>query len=61
MFITKKIVASKYRQGGGWIVSIYVPLYDSWELSVEMDYWHACAAVKEARQSWNTRLQKYED
>ena len=59
--VTKKTVASKYRQGSGWIVSSYSPQYDGWTTSDEMSYWGACAAVKDARETWNTKTQKYEE
>lgn len=58
--VTKKTVASKYRQGTGWVVSSYNPKYDSWVLSSEMSYWGACADVKSAREAWNTKKQEYE-
>ena len=59
--VTKKTVASKYRQGSGWIVSTYNPQYDGWTTSGEMSYWGACAAVKNAREAWNTKTQKYDE
>lgn len=58
--VTKKTVATKYRQGTGWVVSLYNPKYDGWVLSNEMSYWGACASVKEAREAWNTKKQEYE-
>jgi hypothetical protein len=57
--VTKKTVASKYRQGNGWIVSSYSPQYDGWTTSDEMNYWAACTVVKNARETWNTKTQKY--
>lgn len=59
--VTKKTVASKYRQGCGWIVSSYSPQYGGWTTSYEMSYWKACAVVKDARERWNTKAQKYEE
>lgn len=59
--VTKKSVASKYRQGSGWIVSSYIPQYDGWMTSDEMSYWRACASVKFAREAWNTKAQKYDE
>ena len=59
--VTKKTVASKYRQGNGWIVSSYSPQYGGWTTSDEMSYWGACAAVKDARERWNTKTQKYDE
>lgn len=58
--VTKKTVASKYRQGRGWVVSSYCPPYDSWIVSSEMSYWGARAAVKALREAWNTKKQEYE-
>lgn len=58
--VTKKTVASKYRQGLGWVVSSYCPQYDSWTLSGEMSYWAACASLKDAREAWDTKNQGYE-
>ena len=59
--VTKKTVACKYRQGSGWIVSSYSPQYDGWTTSEEMSYWGACAVVKNARETWNTKKQKYDE
>jgi hypothetical protein len=59
--ITKKTVASKYRQGDGWIVSSYSPQYDSWYLSGEMSYQRACTSVKEDKRDWNTKKQCYDN
>ncbi len=61
MKVTKKEVASKRRQGAGWIVVTYDPQYDGWVESREMSYSAACSAVKEARETWNTKKQRYED
>lgn len=58
--VTKKTVASKYREGTGWIVSSYCPKYDGWVASSRMTYWAACASLKECREAWNTKLQSYE-
>jgi len=59
MRVTKRTVASKRSQGSGWVVSTYAPEYNSWVESGEMDYWKACRAVKEARETWNTKKQQY--
>ena len=58
-YVTKKTVASKYRQGREWIVSSYSPGYDAWAESHAMSYYSACNAVKNARESWDTRKQAY--
>ena len=58
--VTKKTVASKYREGTGWVVSSYCPQYDGWVASSKMSYWEACASLKEARETWNTKKQDYE-
>lgn len=58
--VTKKTVASKYRQGNGWIVTTYSPQYDGWMTSGTMSYWSACAAVRDAREAWNSKKQKYD-
>lgn len=57
--VTKKTVANKHRQGAGWVTSIYSEYYDAWVESGEMNYWAACRAVKEARESWDTKKQQY--
>jgi len=59
MNVTKKNVASKYRQGSGWIVSSYSPKYQTWITSNEMQYEAACASVKKSRERWNTKEQRY--
>lgn len=61
MEVTKKTVATKYKQGNGWIVSSYNTHYKSWELSEELTYWGACARVKSTRERWNTINQEYDN
>lgn len=57
--VTKKTVASKYREGGGWIVSSYRPANDTWVLSSPQPYRVACAMVRAAREDWDTDAQQY--
>ena len=58
--VTKKTVASKYRQGKGWIVSYYAPIQDTWFLTGELTYPVACTYVREYRKSWNTGKQDFD-
>ena len=51
MTVTQKNVATKYRQGRGWVVSSYCPQYKAWSTSQEMTYRAACQAVAEARKN----------
>jgi len=59
--VTKQQVASKHRQGNGWIVLTYDPRVDTWRESHEMSYPAACHAVREAREDWNTAKQQYNE
>ena len=59
--VTKKTVATKYRQGNGWIVSTYNKQYNTWTLSQELSYSVACRAVRDARKQWNTEIQNFEE
>jgi hypothetical protein len=59
MKVTKKTVASKYKQGSGYIVSYYSMMYDSFVTSGEVPHWKACSLVRECREHWDTRKQEY--
>ena len=59
--ITKQQVASKYRQGDGWIVSTFDPQVNAWRESHEMSYFAACRLVRESREDWNTEKQNYNE
>jgi hypothetical protein len=57
--ITKSEVASKHRQGHGWVTVIYDPTVNSWRESHEMSYWSACSRIRDARETWITKKQVY--
>jgi len=59
--ITKRTVASKYRQGNGWIVTSYDPTVNAWRISSEMTYWAACNRVRDRRSDWDTKTQSYNE
>jgi len=57
--LSKKDVAYKYRQGRGWIVSVYNPDRAGWYLTEEKNYWSACALVREVRNSYDVKTQAF--
>ena len=60
MGATKRTVASKHKLGNGWVVLTYDPYYDAWVESHPMSYHAANNALREARETWNTKTQSYE-
>jgi hypothetical protein len=57
--VTKKNVSRKYKQGNGYVVTVYSVKYDMWMLSPTMSYCEACLIVRSARKRWNTKKQRY--
>ena len=61
MNVTKKTVVSKYKMGDGWVVSQYDPEMEMWRESHPMDFYAANRALREARESWDTKTQSYRE
>lgn len=59
MKVTKETVSSKYRLDTMWIVYHYDPFGEMWIQSNPLNYYRACAMVREYRGSWDTRAQAY--
>ena len=59
--ITKSQVASRHRLGNRWVVSTYLPAFNTWYESTPLPYYMACLAIRIARSTWDTRTQSYKE